>query len=87
VPHHGSRSSSSPAFVDAVRPEVAIVSAGHANRWGFPKPEIVARWNRAGATVLETAGTGAVGIRICAASGIERIVRHRDTRRRFWHAL
>ena len=86
VPHHGSRTSSSPAFVDALRPEVAIVSAGHANRWGFPKPEVVARWNSAGATVLETASAGAIGIRICARTGIERIVRHRDARRRFWHA-
>src|SRR5690606_15201082 len=35
VPHHGSRTSSGDAFVNALRPSVAIVSAGYGNRWGF----------------------------------------------------
>ncbi len=40
VPHHGSATSSSPAFVAAVGARHAIVSAGYANRWGFPRPEV-----------------------------------------------
>jgi competence protein ComEC len=40
VPHHGSATSSSAPFVGAVGARVAIVSAGHANRWGFPRPEV-----------------------------------------------
>ncbi len=49
VPHHGSATSSSPAFVAAVGARYAIVSAGHANRWGFPRPEVRERWRESGA--------------------------------------
>ena len=51
--HHGSRLSSSASFIRAVSPEQVIHSSGYANRWGFPHPEVVARfaasrqWNTA----------------------------------------
>jgi competence protein ComEC len=54
VPHHGSRTSSSPAFVEAVRPRWAAVSVGAGNRHGFPHQETLARWRAAGATILRT---------------------------------
>ncbi len=60
VPHHGSRTSSSPGFVAALAPRWAVVSAGHRNRWGFPAAPVVERWQSAGATVLETANSGAI---------------------------
>jgi competence protein ComEC len=86
VPHHGSATSSSLPFVRAVSPAVAIVSAAHGNRWGFPRSETVTRWQDAGATVLNTASHGAIGLRICAARGIVSISNERQRRRRFWHA-
>jgi competence protein ComEC len=64
VPHHGSATSSSQAFVDAVAPELALVSAGYANRWGFPKPEVRERWERAGARVAVTGDDGALTVSI-----------------------
>ena len=60
VPHHGSRTSSSAAFVAATRPRWALVSAGHRNRWGFPAPAVVERWRAAGAEVLLTSHSGAI---------------------------
>ena len=60
VPHHGSRTSSTQAFVDATRPRWALVPSGHRNRWGFPKPDVVARWQDAGAEVLVGSATGAI---------------------------
>ena len=60
VPHHGSRTSSSPGLVDATRPQWAVVSAGHRNRWGFPAREVVDRWTVAGAAVIETSRSGAI---------------------------
>jgi competence protein ComEC len=60
VPHHGSRTSSSPALVAATRPRWALVPAGHRNRWGLPRMEIVERWQQSGATVLVGAQTGAI---------------------------
>lgn len=59
VPHHGSRTSSSPAFVRAVSPRVAAVQSGYLNRFGHPKPDIVARYREAGAVLLDSVDCGA----------------------------
>jgi competence protein ComEC len=60
APHHGSAGSSSAAFVDALRPVVAIFSAGRRNPFGHPAPAVVARYRAAGARVFSTADDGAV---------------------------
>ena len=60
VPHHGSASSSSARFVEAWRPDVAIVSAGRANRFGHPAPDVVRRYLDSGAAVFNTAEEGAI---------------------------
>ena len=86
VPHHGSRTSSSAAFVEAVAPTVAVASAGYANRWGFPVPVVIDRWESVGARMLNTASEGAVFMRICADRGVVELSGERQTRRRFWHA-
>jgi len=86
VPHHGSLTSSSVPFVDSVRPLYAVISAGYANRWGFPKAAVVRRWRDKGAQVLTTATTGAVFFRVCAEGGVVEMRRERLLRRRFWHA-
>lgn len=66
VPHHGSATSSTAALVAATRPRLAIVSAGAHNRWGFPRPEVRARWAQAGAAVLVTGEGGAVRLELPA---------------------
>jgi competence protein ComEC len=60
VPHHGSRTSSSAAFVAALAPRWAVVSAGYRNRWGFPAASVVGRWETAGAQVPRTSDSGAI---------------------------
>jgi competence protein ComEC len=82
VPHHGSATSSSPAFVAAVDAEHAIVSAGFANRWGFPRPEVRARWQSQGATVIVTGDVGAIGV-VLGPAGV-RLEAERDRRHRYW---
>jgi competence protein ComEC len=62
VPHHGSRSSSAPAFVASVRSQVALVSAGAHNPFGHPNPEVVERYRRAGALVLRTDLDGTIDV-------------------------
>jgi competence protein ComEC len=54
VAHHGSRTSSSAAFVAAVRPSLAVVSSGAGNRYGHPSPSVLARLLDAGAEVHRT---------------------------------
>ena len=86
VPHHGSRTSSTGSFVAALGPSIAIVSAGHGNRWGFPKDDVVGRWRHAGADVLQTAASGAITVRVCKHAGIVSVAQNREQRRRIWHA-
>jgi competence protein ComEC len=60
APHHGSKSSSSKAFVAATRPRYVVFSAGHRNRWGFPAEQVSARWRNTGAKGMTTAESGAI---------------------------
>src|SRR5262249_7768606 len=62
VPHHGSLTSSSPEFVRALAPKIAVVSAGRANHFGHPVPEVLQRYQDAGAEVFRTDEDGAVTI-------------------------
>jgi competence protein ComEC len=84
VPHHGSATSSSPAFVAAVGARHAIVSAGHANRWGFPRAEVRERWERGGALMTVTGDSGAVSV-LLAPDDLA-VTAERDRRHRYWHA-
>ena len=63
VPHHGSRSSSTQPFLQAVSPQVAIASLGHNNRFRFPAPEVVERYERQGVKLLRTDQVGTVTVR------------------------
>ncbi|NNC66357.1 MAG: DNA internalization-related competence protein ComEC/Rec2, partial [Gammaproteobacteria bacterium] len=83
VPHHGSATSSTAAFTTATRPTVAIVSAGYANQWGFPKEEVVARWERVGATTVVTGEAGAVSLKFAADDSFE-VSAGRARRHRAW---
>lgn len=61
VGHHGSKSSSSEAFLEVVRPEVALISAGKKNRYGHPAPVILRRLAQFGAKqVLRTDEQGTI---------------------------
>jgi len=60
VPHHGSRTSSSDALLDAVRPRLALASTGAHNTFGHPHPEVVARYRRRGVHFLNTAWEGTI---------------------------
>ena len=62
VPHHGSRSASSLAFVQATGARLAWISAGRDNRYGHPDAEVVARWQAAGARVVNSADSGFVAV-------------------------
>ena len=60
VGHHGSRTSTTPAFLAAVAPSVAVYSAGAGNRYGHPHDEVVARIEAAGIELLGTDRAGTV---------------------------
>ena len=62
VPHHGSRTSSSEGFVQAVRPDVAVVSVGRSNNFGDPSPLVLRRYEQAGSRLFRTDQDGAITI-------------------------
>jgi competence protein ComEC len=62
VPHHGSRTSSTDAFVNAVRPRIAVIPVGRRSMFGHPHPEVVERWKATSPTVLTTGKNGTITI-------------------------
>jgi competence protein ComEC len=60
VPHHGSRTSSTPALLGAVRPSIALVSVGARNRYGHPDAGVLARLAAVGADIYRTDHDGAL---------------------------
>lgn len=61
VPHHGSKTSSTVQFVDAVRPEIAVLSYGR-NYYGIPSEEVILRYENAGSKVFSTFEHGEINI-------------------------
>ncbi len=84
VPHHGSKTSSSEAFLDAVQPRQAWVQTGYRNRYGHPAPEVMLRYAGRGIVVHDAPHCGAITWRsdrpaqtVCARSGEMRYWAHR----------
>lgn len=59
VPHHGSKTSSSAAFLDAVQPQLALVQAGYRNRFGHPAPSVLVRYHERHIQVIDSPHCGA----------------------------
>ncbi len=83
VPHHGSNTSSTRAFLVAVAPRLAIVAAGYRNRYRFPTKRIRARYARLGIPLVSTIEAGAVSVDW--RDGAPVLTRHAERHRRFWH--
>lgn len=62
MPHHGSKTSSSAQFLQAVSPQLALVSAGYLNRFHHPHPQVLERYQALGTNLLNTVENGAIRI-------------------------
>ena len=82
VPHHGSKTSSTAAFLDAVNPKLALVQAGYRNRFGHPAAPVMARYAERGIQVIDSAHCGAAQWRSVQPQGV---VCQREQGRRYWH--
>jgi len=85
VAHHGSKTSSTDAFVDRVSAKYAVVSAGYKNRFSFPRAEVKQRWLLSGATFLNTASSGAIHFEIAEDGEIRGPTERRVERRSYWN--
>ncbi len=82
VPHHGSKTSSSAAFLDAVQPAVALAQVGYRNRFGHPAPVVMQRYAERGIRVADTPRCGAARWQSAAPQAVQC---QRDATPRYWH--
>ncbi len=85
APHHGHRNLSTPAFLNAVQPRYVLFSTGYRNRFGYPRPETVARYQATGATLLNASDEGALTFRLEPGQALEP-ERYRREYRHYWTA-
>ncbi|MTV41165.1 DNA internalization-related competence protein ComEC/Rec2 [Duganella radicis] len=83
APHHGSGTSSTPAFLLAVRPQAAIFQVGHRNRYHHPKPEVYQRYGAAHIARYRTDQAGALTLEFDETI---RISAYRDAHSRYWQS-
>ena len=83
APHHGSRSSSTAAFIEAVAPRHVIYTVGYRNRWRFPAPEVVARYDAAGVRHWRTDRDGCIDLTL-GKRDLTAIRACRDVHVQFW---
>ncbi len=83
APHHGSKTSSTQQFINAVNPEYVIFPVGYRNRWGFPKEPVLERYQELGAQLFDSASHGAITFEIMGLkSSVET---YRQSEQRYWH--
>jgi len=82
VPHHGSKTSSTPGFIDAVHPRFAVFQAGYRNHFGHPAPIVLARYEERGIARIDSPSCGAWTWR---SESPGQGVCQRDADARYWH--
>ncbi len=83
VPHHGSKTSSTEAFITAVSPRWALFPVGYRNRFNFPRPEVVERYQAHNIELLDSAQMGAISVRF-EGKGISIPEGYRETAQHYW---
>ena len=86
APHHGSDTSSTPALIKAVDPDVVLFPSGYRNRYGFPQLPVVERYADRHVEMYETGLSGALTVRLSSGDEQPLIRRFRDWRQRYWQA-
>ena len=82
VPHHGSKTSSTPAFLQALRPQWAMVQAGYRNRYGHPAEPVTDRYRLQGMALVESTRCGAATWR---SAEPQDMACERQQSKRYWH--
>ena len=82
--HHGSKTSSSAIFLDAVKPRIALAQSGYRNCFGHPVASVVARYDERGIVLTRSSGCGAD---TCRSIEPDRMACQRQNGLRYWHHL
>ena len=83
APHHGSKTSSTNAFIAALQPQYVLFSVGYQNRYHHPHPSIEKRYQDLGSHLLRTDLDGALVFNFDLSGGVS-LSRERQQRRRLW---
>jgi competence protein ComEC len=83
APHHGSKTSSTLPFLQAVQPETVLIPAGYRNQFGHPHADVIARYQAVHANYLSSADSGAIIVDF--KNGVRQVSVWRQTNRRYWH--
>jgi competence protein ComEC len=86
APHHGSKTSSTRDFIASVKAKEVVYSAGYRNRFGFPRPEVMARYTRTSARQWNTADSGMLRYRFDGMKDRYQRWVYRHENRRFWQS-
>ena len=82
VPHHGSKTSSSAAFLDAIQPRLALVQSGYRNRFGHPAGPVLVRYDERKIKMIDTPHCGAASWQSWHPDGVQCA---REMQKRYWH--
>lgn len=85
APHHGSRTSSTPNFIAAARPQMVLFATGYKNRYRFPAQDVVNRYKNAGSTLWDTGRGGALTLKFDAVNAPIHANAYRAQSRYYWH--
>lgn len=86
VPHHGSKTSSSNAFLRAVNAKIALISVGYKNRYRLPNKRVLARYEAQDRETLRTDKHGAITVRLVANEDIM-VEKYRENAGKYWHHI
>jgi competence protein ComEC len=82
APHHGSKTSSTRAFLQAVQPKTILIPAGYRSQYGHPHKEVLARYRELNAHYLSSADSGAITVSV--ENGAWQVQARRQTHSHYW---
>ena len=82
VPHHGSKTSSTEAFLNAVQPRIALVQSGYRNRYNHPAPAVAERYAQRNIRLVQSPQCGAA---TWSSAAPDAVTCQREVHRRYWH--
>ncbi len=85
APHHGSKTSSTQAFLQAVQPEIILIPAGYRNQFGHPHSDVLARYQAMNAQYFSSADSGAITVSL--THGVWQVQALRQTNSHYWNFL
>lgn len=84
APHHGSKTSAENEFLNAVRPQYVLFPVGYRNRYHFPHPSVVLKYQKLNSILLDTANMGAIQF-VMNKDFISKPGLYREEYARYWH--